>query len=327
MPPLHTPAFFQQLVEKEIQHISLGSEPSSLYDPIRYMISLGGKRLRPALLLMSNELFGGDYTLSLQPALGIEVFHNFTLLHDDIMDKAPLRRAKSTVHQKWNQNIAILSGDTMFVKSCQLMTSVNPNHQQLSLDLFFKTAIEVCEGQQLDMDFEQQSSVSINEYIEMIGLKTAVLLACALQLGAIYANASEKDQLNIYRFGKNLGIAFQLQDDVLDVYGDEKKFGKQNSGDILSNKKTFLLLKAFETANGSTLHELSRWFSQADFDPTEKISAVKTIYDSLNIKQATEKEIEKYFYSSLENLKAVSAPNSQKIMLQALAIDLMKRDI
>jgi len=236
---MHEPAFFQSIIEEEIKKISLGSSPRELYEPIRYMLALGGKRLRPSLLLMSTELFGGNTKDAISPALGIEVFHNFTLLHDDIMDKAPLRRSQETVHKKWNPDIAILSGDTMFVKSCELMMKVDDGILRKVMTLFYETATEVCEGQQLDMNFESRSSVTIDEYIHMISLKTAMLLGCSMKTGAWIANANEADANHLYDFGKNIGIAFQLHDDILDVYGDELKFGKQVGGDIIANKKLF----------------------------------------------------------------------------------------
>lgn len=324
---MHQPDFFQKLIEQEIQKISFQQKPASLYDPIRYMISLGGKRLRPALLLMSNEMFGGDYNNAINPALGIEVFHNFTLLHDDIMDKAPLRRGKPTVHQQWNTDIAILSGDTMFVKASQLMMDMPDNCLRKSLELFYKTATDVCEGQQLDMDYEQEMEISIHDYILMIRLKTAVLLACSLQIGAILAGASEEDQRCIYLFGQNLGIAFQLHDDLLDVYSDEKKFGKQNSGDIIANKKTFLLLKALEVANSPAREELSRWISLPDFNAEEKINAVKNIYTALNIRQKTEEEMDKYFHEALQQLEAIRIPAEQKEVLRDFSEQLMMREV
>jgi geranylgeranyl diphosphate synthase type II len=254
---MHSLSHFQQLIEKGLSSLELDKKPAELYDPIQYMLNLGGKRMRPALLLMSNEMFGGNPEEVISPALGIEVFHNFTLLHDDIMDKAPLRRTKATVHEKWNANVAILSGDTMFVQSCQLMMKVNDKYLRKVMDLFMKTAIEVCEGQQYDMNYESIEKVSLDEYLEMIALKTAVLLGGSLAIGAICADAKEDDIENIYHFGKKLGIAFQLQDDILDAYGDAEKFGKQVGGDIISNKKTFLLISACEQAKGKQLEQLT----------------------------------------------------------------------
>ena len=243
---MNSPEFFRNIIEAELRNPAFsdfGTKPAALYEPIRYMLSLGGKRLRPALLLMSTELFGGDYLKALSPALAIEIFHNFSLLHDDIMDKAPIRRSKPTVHKKWSADVAILSGDAMLVKSYQLMMRVEEQHLRKVLTLFSTTALQVCEGQQLDMDFENQKNVTIEDYIHMISLKTSVLLGVSLKTGAIIANAASEDADHIYLFGKNIGIAFQLLDDILDVYADSDKFGKQTGGDILSNKKHFFSSK------------------------------------------------------------------------------------
>ena len=248
---MHDEKYFRELVESELAKLKLDGRPARLYEPIRYMLSLGGKRLRPVLLLMTNELFNGRIEEVINPALGIEVFHNFTLLHDDIMDKAPLRRSMETVHSKWNSDIAILSGDTMFVQSCMLMMKTNMDCMEDIMQVFFKTAIEVCEGQQSDMDFESMNDVSIDDYLHMISQKTAALIACSAFIGARCAGAEKKDADLMYDFGKNLGLAFQLHDDILDVYGEKDKFGKQVGGDIISNKKTFLLLSALNEAKGN----------------------------------------------------------------------------
>ncbi|MBP7245354.1 MAG: polyprenyl synthetase family protein, partial [Bacteroidia bacterium] len=234
----------QKEVEFQLSQLDFPQQPESLYDPLRYMLSLGGKRIRPVLVLLANDLFSGKRENAMPAALAVEVFHNFTLLHDDIMDRAPLRRGKPTVHQKWNSNIAILSGDAMFVKSCQLITQTPISAMPAVMNLFLKTALEVCEGQQYDMDFESRNDIEIEEYLEMIKLKTAVLVGACLGIGAQIAGAKEEEVKHIYDFGVNLGIAFQLQDDILDVYGNEQKFGKQVGGDIIANKKTFLLLSA-----------------------------------------------------------------------------------
>ncbi len=323
---MHSPKFFQELIEEEIRKISFSDNPPELYEPIRYMLTLGGKRVRPAVMLMANELFGGNPFTITTPALGIEMFHNFTLLHDDIMDKAPLRRAQATVHTRWNSDIAILSGDTMFVKSCELMMQVEDKHLRPVMNLFHKTAVEVCEGQQLDMNFESRGDVSIPEYINMITLKTAVLLACSLEIGAILAGASQADATLIYDFGKNLGIAFQLHDDILDVYADAGKFGKQVGGDILANKKTFLLLTALSTAQEKQHEELTTWITKKDFDPVQKVKAVKAIYESLHIRQAAEKEMEKYFQASMESFEKIQAEQSKKEILFHWAQQLMQRE-
>ena len=318
-------SFYQQLIEAEIQKISFREEPVDLYDPVRYMLQLGGKRIRPALVLMSTEMFGGNYQDALPAALGIEVFHNFTLLHDDIMDKAPLRRSKQTVHTKWNTDIAILSGDAMFVKSCQLMMQVNRHVADGVMNHFLESALLVCEGQQWDMTFQTAADISIGQYLQMIALKTAALLACSLKTGAIIAGAKTENGRLIYEFGKNLGIAFQLHDDILDVYGDEEKFGKQTGGDILANKKTFLLLKALELANDVQYKELNHWLTQKEFDGTEKVSAVKTIFQALNVKEAAEEEMENYYRKATEALHSVEAADQNKEPLFQFAGALMMR--
>jgi len=323
---MQRPVFFQQIIEEEIQKISFHKEPEELYDPIRYMIRLGGKRLRPALLLMSHELFGGDFQKVLRPALAIELFHNFTLLHDDIMDKAPLRRGQPTVHEKWNSDIAILSGDTLFVKSCELMMEVEDRYLRRALTVFYQSAIEVCEGQQWDMNFETAEKVGVPDYLRMIGSKTAALLASSLSIGALTAGAPETDQQHIYSFGKNLGIAFQLHDDVLDLYGDEKKFGKKPGGDIVSNKKTFLLLSAMQSAEGAVQKDLLHWISAKDFDAAEKVSAIRSIYSSLGIREKAEAEMEKYFHAAIRDLDAIPQTEERKIVLREFAEQLMLRE-
>ena len=323
---MHEVKYLQQLVEVQLQAIELSNRPSELYDPIRYMLSLGGKRMRPVLLLMSHQLFSENLDTAIGPALGIEVFHNFTLLHDDIMDKAPLRRNQPTVHAKWNQDVAILSGDTMFVKACQLMMQTESEKMKFVLDEFFKTAVEVCEGQQLDMNFETQSAVTIEDYVEMITLKTAVLLGCSLKIGAITGGASLQDAERLYHFGKDLGIAFQLHDDVLDAYGDPLKFGKQVGGDIIANKKTFLLLNAMKKATGEMANELNHWLTVKDFDPAEKVNAVKNIFDQLGVKELAEQALEDYFQNALKALEAVPVDASRKRNLLNLAEGLMVRE-
>lgn len=323
---MHKAAFFRQILEEKISNLSLNHQPAELYDPISYMLELGGKRLRPALVLMSAEMFGTTFETAIEPALGIEVFHNFTLMHDDIMDKAPLRRGKPTVHQKWNADIAILSGDTMFIKSVQHMMKVNEKHLPDVLSLFCTTAIEVCEGQQLDMNFEQQKNVTIKDYIHMIELKTAVLLACALKTGAIIANATEKDARHIYDFGKMMGIAFQLHDDILDVYADEKKFGKLSGGDILSNKKTFLFLKACELATENQKKDLLKLYSGIETDPDSKISSVKKIFSQLNIQHESEKQMQHYYQQALQHLNDINIDNERKKIIRQFADDLMQRE-
>lgn len=323
---MHSENHFRILIEDELARLNLNGKPSRLYDPIRYMIGLGGKRLRPSLLLMSNELFGGNPKDALQPALAIEVFHNFTLLHDDIMDKAPLRRSQETVHKKWNPDIAILSGDTMFVKSCQLMMNVNEAYVRIVLTTFLKTAVSVCEGQQMDMDFESEENVSIEDYLNMISLKTASLIGCSTFIGSICAGAGKDDANHMYEFGKNLGIAFQLHDDILDIYGDAEKFGKQVGGDILANKKTFLLLTALQKATGNIKSELQGWISSNDQIPEKKIEAVISIYEKLDVRRHASEKMEYFFRNAIDELEKVNTPSGNKDALLDLAERLMIRE-
>jgi geranylgeranyl diphosphate synthase, type II len=325
---MHSAEFFQHIVDEELGRFvtTLPKEPSGLYDSIRYMLALGGKRIRPVLTLLSTEMFGGDYSKAISPALGIEVFHNFTLLHDDIMDKAPLRRAMPTVHKKWNSDVAILSGDAMFVKACSLMTDVEDGLVKKILELFYTTAVQVCEGQQWDMAFQGKETVAIKEYLSMIELKTSVLLASALKTGAIIAHASKENANTIYNFGKNIGLVFQLHDDLLDVYGDKGKFGKETGGDIVVNKKTFLLLKAIELAPGKAKKELTLWLHKTSFNDAEKVSAVKKIYDELDIKGHTEKQIDHYHTEAMNALDSIELPQNCKEPLKTLTEQLMRRE-
>lgn len=320
-------AELHELIEKELSLLKFNSRPKELYDPIVYSLSQGGKRMRPVLVLMGCNLFSENIDKAIAPALGIEMFHNFTLLHDDIMDNAPLRRNNLTVHNKWNNSIAILSGDAMFVKAVQLVMRVEDPILRPVLQLFNETAIEVCEGQQIDMNFESRNNVSIAEYLNMITLKTAVLLGCSLKVGALVGGASDENARHLYEFGKNMGIAFQLQDDILDVYADPEKFGKLPGGDIVSNKKTFLLLKSLELSHKYMKEELLNWLMVRDFNQQEKITAVRSIYDFLNIRELAKKEIQKYFNKSLEHLKTIKANDNRKVKLQEFAESLMVREI
>lgn len=301
--------------------------PAELYDPIKYILSLGGKRMRPVLLLASCNLFTDDVKEAIKPALGIEVFHNFTLLHDDIMDNAPLRRGNATVHEKWNNNIAILSGDTMFVLSYQLVQHAPDFVLRKVMSLFSATAVQVCEGQQLDMNFETQSNVTIPVYLKMIELKTAVLLAASLQMGAFIGGAGEEDAANLYEFGRNIGIAFQLQDDILDVYGDAETFGKQVGGDIIANKKTYLLLKALAIAHKYQKEELEHWLAIKDFNKAEKVKAVTDIYNYLNVRKLAEDEMKKYYEKAISHLNKVNVNGDRKKLLQSFADKLMVRTV
>lgn len=322
---MHTPVQLQQILETAIKNLKFPASPQQLYDPITYIINLGGKRIRPLLVLMATELFGEDANESINAAMAVEVFHNFTLIHDDIMDNAPLRRGKATVHEKWSTNIAILSGDVMMVEANKNLAKVNSIFLKDVLDTFNATAQGVCEGQQLDMEFEERNDVSIEEYINMIRLKTAVLLGGALKLGAIIGNASEKDADLIYQFGENIGIAFQLQDDILDVYADPEKFGKQVGGDIIANKKTFLLLKAFELAEGQNLEQLEVWTKLTDFSINEKVEAITQIYNNLNIRNIAKETMDAYLSKALNLLNQVNVNDEAKKDLLTLTNQLMNR--
>jgi geranylgeranyl diphosphate synthase type II len=316
----------QELIEDAVTELQYPVYPAELYEPITYILSVGGKRMRPALLLMACDLFGGDVKAAIPPALAIEVFHNFTLVHDDIMDNAPLRRGKVTVHEKWNPNVAILSGDVMLVEAYKLMMQVDDTILRQVLEIFSNTAVGVCEGQQIDMNFEQQANVEIDAYINMIRLKTAVLLGGALKIGALTGGASLTDADLLYTFGEQLGIAFQLQDDILDVYGDPDKFGKQVGGDIISNKKTYLLIKALELANTEEKQALEHWINAKDFEATEKVAAVTAFYNNLNIRQYAEQAMQTFANKAFEALDQISLPEDRKQYLRNFADGLMVRE-
>jgi len=316
----------QALISDAVNKLTFPEHPGQLYDPISYILSLGGKRMRPALLLMACELFGGDANKAIPPALAIEVFHNFTLMHDDIMDNAPLRRGRTTVHEKWNQNVGILSGDVMLIEGYKLMMQVDDRILRQVLDIFNETAVGVCEGQQIDMEFEQQDDVRIDEYINMIRLKTAVVLGGALKIGALIGGAPSADAALLSTFGEQLGIAFQLQDDILDVYGDPEKFGKQVGGDIISNKKTYLLIKALELAKNKDAAELNTLISATKFDGAEKVTAVTRIYDSLNIRQYAEDAMQGYADKAFEALEQINLPEDHKQYLHDFADGLLVRE-
>lgn len=321
-----TIADFSQRINQKISTLTFGDNPSELYEPIRYIMRLGGKRIRPVLTLIAAHLFGDELDHVLLPAIGTEVFHNFSLLHDDIMDKAPLRRGQPTVHEKWNQNIAILSGDVMLVRAYEFFLHVETSKLRKVLTLFSHTAAQVCEGQQLDMNYESSQEVSISDYLHMITLKTAVLLGFSLELGATLNNASENNALLLKNFGINIGIAFQLRDDLLDVYGDREKFGKQVGGDILADKKTFLLLTALEQANPEQKEVFAKYKNQAVYLPEQKVQEVTTIYDQLQVKAQTQAKINYYFEEAMQSLHAVDAPAERKEVLQSLAFELMARE-
>jgi len=316
----------QAIISAEVKQLNFPSYPAELYEPIKYILSLGGKRMRPALLLMACDLFGGDVNKAIPPALAIEVFHNFTLMHDDIMDNAPLRRGKTTVHERWNPNVGILSGDVMLIEGYKLMMQVDNAILRRILDIFNTTAVGVCEGQQLDMEFEKRINVNIEEYITMIRLKTAVVLGGALQIGAIIGGADTNDADLIYTFGEQLGIAFQLQDDILDVYGNPEKFGKQVGGDIMSNKKTFLLIKALELADPSQAAELNKWLNIQQPDQNEKVIAFTGIYNQLQVRQYAEKAMQAYADKAFTALDAINLPDEHKQYLRDFADGLMVRE-
>lgn len=313
------------LINRAIESLNWDREPAGLYAPIAYTLSLGGKRIRPALTLMACNLYTDELENALKPALGIEIFHNFTLLHDDIMDRAALRRGKPTVHLKWNDNTAILSGDVMQIAAYQLMTAAPAAVLKPVLDLFSRTAVEICEGQQYDMEFENREVVSAGEYIEMIRLKTAVLLGCALKTGAVIGGADDEDAQNLYAFGENIGLAFQLMDDILDVYGDEKTFGKKIGGDILCNKKTYLLIHALHKAEGAVAGQLDALLKGAAGTPEEKIEKVTAIYTTLGVKRIAEDAMNAYYHAAIEALAKVKVADDRKSVLLLLAKNLMNR--
>ena len=310
------------LVQKEIKGTKYLGSPAELYEPMNYILQLGGKRLRPVTTLLAANLFIKDVSVALPAAKAIEVFHNFTLVHDDIMDKAPLRRGQPTVHQKWDDNIAILSGDTLLIEAYNHFLEGNYANLSALLTVFNQTAIEVCEGQQLDMNFESRDDVTIDEYINMIKLKTSVLVGGALKLGALVGSASDAEADLIYNFGVNLGIAFQLQDDYLDCFGDPEKFGKQVGGDIISNKKTFLMLKALELDSSNLLQS---WVDKIDFDVSAKVESVKTIYKDLKVDQLAFELMDAYYQKSIQFLNRINAPEDKKKVLEEFANHLMKR--
>ena len=299
--------------------------PIQMYEPMAYIIGLGGKRVRPLLTLVGCDLFDVNPNHALQSALAVELFHNFSLIHDDILDKAPLRRGNTTIHEKWNTDIAILSGDGMMVKAFDELCKSNPVHIHDLLKLFSKTALQVCEGQQYDMNFETQLVVSVNEYINMITFKTAVLLGCSLQMGAICANANTVNQNHLYEFGKNIGIAFQILDDILDVYATDDKFGKQVGGDIISNKKTFLLLKTIELASVEQKKRLNQLLQSSNM--TVKVEQVTKIYNELNIKDIATSEANKYTAIALTHLEEIVSSEPKKKLLKQFAFHLLNREI
>ncbi|MBQ4818812.1 polyprenyl synthetase family protein [Aquimarina sp. MMG016] len=324
---MHTISDYQGYFLEYLSQKNKTKEPKNLYEPISYILNLGGKRLRPTLVLMASEIFGSSYEKALDAALAIEVFHNFSLIHDDIMDDAPLRRGKETVHERWDINTGILSGDAMLINAYQLFESYEGDTFRELAKLFTKTAIEVCEGQQYDIDFETRDDVTIPEYLKMIEYKTAVLVGAAMQMGAIIAEASENCRESIYDFGRLLGLAFQLQDDYLDAFGNPETFGKQVGGDIIENKKTFLYLKALEYASKDEQKQLEGLFSLSPEDPTEKIHTVKSLFESTGAKDRTRSEIEKYTEEAFAVLDELSIADEKKQLLKLFGENLMNRSV
>ena len=312
-------------VNEALERLPYNRQPASLYEPIKYVLSLGGKRVRPVLMLMGYNLYKDDPERIMMQAIGLETYHNFTLLHDDLMDHADMRRGHETVHKKWDANQAILSGDTMLLQAFERIEACEVDKVKDVFATFMQTTYEIGEGQQLDVEFETRNDVTEDEYIEMIRLKTSVLLACALKIGAILAGASKEDQENLYRFGEQIGLAFQLQDDLLDVYGDPKVFGKNIGGDITSNKKTYMLINAVNRSNASQREELMRWIDAKTFDRNEKVAAVTRLYDEIGIRQLCEQKMEACYQLAQQYLAKVSVSDERKAILKTYAAAMMKR--
>ena len=315
-----------QQVNDCLAQLPYDRKPASLYEPVQYVLSLGGKRIRPVLMLLSYNLWREHPEDILMPAIGLETYHNYTLLHDDLMDQADMRRGHQTVHKRWDANKAILSGDSMLVLAYQRVAQVPADKLQQVLDLFTITAIEIGEGQENDMDIETRHDVTEDEYIEMIRLKTSVLLACALKMGAILADAPQEDIERLYQVGEQLGLAFQLQDDLLDVYGDPEVFGKAIGGDITSNKKTYMLINAFNRANAAQRKELEQWIMAKEFNRAEKVAAVTRLYDEIGIRELCEQKINYYFDQARQTLDAVHVPEEHKQALRAYMDDMLHRN-
>ena len=320
-------SYYQEIISSHFETLSLQKEPKNLYEPIEYILSLGGKRLRPVLTLLTSEIFDVECKKALDAATAVEVFHNFSLIHDDIMDDAPLRRGNETVHEKWNINTGILSGDAMLILAYQFFENYEPKTFRELAKLFSKTALEVCEGQQYDVDFETRDDVSIPEYLKMIEYKTAVLVGAAMKMGAIVAETSEENKNLIYDFGLNLGIAFQLQDDYLDAFGNPETFGKQVGGDIIENKKTYLYLKAIEFAKPEVKEQLLHLFSIQPNDNTDKIASVKEIFNQTGASEATQKAIQDYTFKAFETLEEMQISTDKKTVLKAFGEKLMNRNV
>ena len=320
-------AHYQELISNYFNELALAKEPKNLYEPIEYILHLGGKRMRPVLTLMATEVFDVDCKEALAAATAVEVFHNFSLVHDDIMDDAPLRRGNETVHEKWDINTGILSGDAMLILAYQHFEEYEPAIFRDLAKLFSKTALEVCEGQQYDVDFETREDVTIPEYLKMIEYKTAVLVGAAMKMGAIVAKTSEENANLIYDFGLNLGIAFQLQDDYLDAFGNPETFGKQVGGDIIENKKTYLYLKAMEFSDVNEKEQLSHLFSIQPDDNTDKINSVKEIFITTAAAESTQKAIQEYTFKAFKTLEKMSISEDKKMMLRMFGEKLMNRNV
>ena len=312
-------------VNEALDNLVYDRQPASLYDPIKYVLSIGGKRVRPVLTMLAYNLYKDDPLSIMSQALGLETYHNFTLLHDDLMDNADMRRGHETVHKKWDANRAILSGDTMLLQAFERVEDCDPAKLPAVFKVFIQTTLEIGEGQQLDVEFEKRNDVTEDEYIEMIRLKTSVLLACACKVGAIMADAPAEDIKNMYKFGEKLGLAFQLQDDLLDVYGNPAVFGKNIGGDITSNKKTYMLINAFNRATPAQRDELTKWVEAKEFDRNEKVAAVTNLYNEIGIRELCEQKIEQYYQESLVYLAKVSVSDERKAEIKAYAAEMMKR--
>ena len=312
-------------VNEALDNLVYDRQPASLYDPIKYVLSIGGKRVRPVLTMLSYNLYKDDPLSIMSQAIGLETYHNFTLLHDDLMDHADMRRGHETVHKKWDANRAILSGDTMLLQAFERVEDCDPAKLPAVFKVFIQTTLEIGEGQQLDVEFETRNDVTEDEYIEMIRLKTSVLLACACKVGAIMADAPAEDIENIYTFGEKLGLAFQLQDDLLDVYGDPAVFGKNIGGDITSNKKTYMLINAVNRANPVQREQLMKWIDAEEFDRNEKVKAVTELYNEIGIRELCEQKIEAYYQESLVYLAKINLSEERKAELKAYAAEMMKR--
>ncbi len=322
---LYSPDEIRERFETFFQSLDYSHEPETLYEPVRYILSPGGKRIRPVLLLLATNIFSDEIDDSLLAAAGIEILHNFSLIHDDLMDNADMRRGIPTVHKRWNRNAAILAGDVMPMIACRFLSDIECTRRKQIMDLVLETFIGVCDGQQYDMDFENRNDVTTEEYIEMIRLKTSIVIAACLKAGALMGEASELDASLLYRFGEKIGLAFQLQDDLLDVYGDPVVFGKKIGGDILCNKKTYLYLSARACANAALHEELDRWGLYAGPDPQSKIDGVKAVYDALGVKEQSERLIGELFAEAMGVLDAVGAPTERKTILKKYVNSMMNR--